>query len=60
MILSAKVLAHYDPTRPLILQVDSSQYGNGVVLSQIIENGTEHPVSFGSSTLNDAEKSTLS
>ena len=56
MILSAKVLAHYDPIRPLILQVDSSQYGIGVVLSQTLEDGTEHPVAFGSRTLNDSEK----
>ena len=27
MILSAKVLVHYDPNKPLILHTDASQYG---------------------------------
>ena len=33
MIVSAKVLVHYDPNKPLILHTDASQYGLGAVMS---------------------------
>ena len=56
MILSARVLVHYDPSKALILQCDASQYGLGAVLSQVMDDGQEHPVGFTSRTLNAAEK----
>ena len=56
LLLSAKVLAHYDPSKRILLQCDASNYGLGVVLSHIIEDGTERPVGFASRTLNAAEK----
>ena len=56
MILSAKVLVHYDPNKPLILHTDASQYGLGAVMSHIMEDGSEHPVGFVSRTMNVAEK----
>ena len=52
MILSAKVLGHYDPNKPFILHTDASQYGLGAVMSHIME---EHPVGFVSRTMNVAE-----
>ena len=56
LLLSAKVLAHYDPSKRILLQSDASNYGLGVVLSQVMEDGTERPVGFTSRTLNAAEK----
>ena len=56
MIVSAKVLVHYDPTKPLLLQCDASQYGLGAVLSHVMDDGTERPIGFVSRTLNVAEK----
>ena len=56
LLLSAKVLAHYDPSKRILLQCDASNYGLGVVLSHVMEDGTERPVGFASRTLNAAEK----
>ena len=56
MILSAKVLVHYDPKKKLLLQCDASPYGVASVLSHIMEDGTERPVGFASRSLNSAER----
>ena len=56
LLLSAKVLAHFDPSKRILLQCDASNYGLGVVLSHVMEDGTERPVRFVSRTLNAAEK----
>lgn len=56
MILSAKVLVHYNPMLPLVLHCDASSYGLGAVLSNVMPDGTEHPIGFVSRTMNDAEK----
>ena len=40
MILSAKVLVHHDPLKPIVLHVDASRYGLGEVMSHIMEDGT--------------------
>lgn len=53
---SAPVLAHYDPTLPLVLSVDSSAYGLGAVLAQRYADGSERPVCCASRTLNAAEQ----
>lgn len=50
MLSSSPVLAHYDPSLPLILSVDSSQYGLGAVLAQQYANGSERPVCCARST----------
>lgn len=55
MITSEKVLRHYDPKAPLVLQVDASMMGVGAVMLQP-EKGTLKPVAFGSRVLTDAEK----
>ena len=56
MILSAKVLVHYDPNKPPILHTDALQYGLGAVMSHIMEDVPEHPIGFVSRTMNVAEK----
>lgn len=54
-LVSAPILAHYDPSLPLRVATDSSAYGVGSVLSQIQADGSEHPVCFVSRTLSKAE-----
>lgn len=56
VISSDKVLAHYDPNRPIKLICDASQDGIGAALFHVFENGEERPVCFASRTLNCAEK----
>lgn len=56
VLSSAPVLAHYDPTLPLVLSVDSSSYGLGAVLAQRYADGSERPVCCASRTLNAAEQ----
>ena len=51
-----EVLPHNDPSERILLQCDASNYGLGVVLSHVMEDGTERPVGFASRTLNAAEK----
>lgn len=55
MLSQKPVLAHYDPSLPLILSVDSSAYGVGAVLCHRYPDGTERAVSCASRTLNRAE-----
>ena len=56
MITSDTVLTHYNPELPVKLVCDSSAYGLGAVISQVMENGEERPIAFASRTLNAAEK----
>ena len=55
LLLSNQVLVPYDPTKPMIVACDASNYGVGAVLSHII-GGEEKPVMFISSTLIPAER----
>lgn len=55
LLQTAPVLAHYDPSSPLVLACDASPYGVGAVLSTVID-GQEHPVGFVSRSLTKAEK----
>ena len=50
------LLAHFDPSKPLILACDASQYGIGAALSHVMEDGQERPIAYTSRTLNPAEK----
>ena len=52
---STALLVHYDPTKPLLLSCDASQYGVGAILSQLC-NGDEKPVAYASRTLTNAER----
>ena len=53
---SAPILVHYDPSLPLRLAGDASQYGIGAVISQIGHSGEEQPVAYASRTLSVAEQ----
>ena len=55
MLTSTALLVHYDPTKPLVLSCDASQYGVGAVLSQVY-SGEEKPVAYASRTLTKAER----
>ena len=55
-LASAPVLVHYDPSLPLRLAGDASQYGIGAVISQVGPNGDEQPVAYASRTLSTPEK----
>lgn len=55
-LTSDLVLAHFNQKAKVILTVDASPTGLGVILSQIDSTGIERPVAFASRTLNTAEK----
>ena len=59
MLTSTALLVHYDPTKPLVLSCDASQYRVGAVLSQVY-SGEEKPVAYTSRTLTKAERNTAS
>ena len=54
-LTSERVLAHYDPSKKLILACDASPHGVGAVLSHEI-GGEERPIAYASRTLTKAEK----
>ena len=56
MLSGAPLLVHFDMTRPIVVHCDASEYGVGVVLSHLLENGEERPVGFASRTLSPAER----
>lgn len=54
-ITSTKMLAHYDPKKPIVITTDASDEGIGACLKHQI-NGEEFPVFFISQTLTKAEQ----
>ncbi|KAK3747895.1 hypothetical protein QZH41_001360 [Actinostola sp. cb2023] len=56
LLQSSRLLVHYDQTQELVLSCDASPYGVGAVLAQVMEVGSEKPVSYASRTLSTAEK----
>jgi len=47
-LMSATVLAHYNPDLPVRLAGDASAYGVGSVISHVFPNGEERPIAFAS------------
>ena len=56
LLLSSKLLVHFDSSLPIVLACDASQYGIGAVLAHKMPDGSERPIGYVSRTLNDAEK----
>ena len=56
LLVSAKVLAHFNSQQESIVTCDASSYGLGAVLAQRGKDGKEHPVAFVSRTLTKAER----
>ena len=52
---TAPILRHFDPSRPVILETDSSDRALGVVASQRGDDGILYPIAFYSRKLNSAE-----
>ena len=56
VLSSSKILVHFDPAIPVVLECDASQYGVGAVLSHKYANGDERPIAYTSRSLSPAEK----
>ena len=54
-LVSAPVLAHYDPHLPILMVGDASAYGVVAVILHMMPDGTKRPVAFASHTLSLAE-----
>ena len=50
------MLAHYDPTLPIILARDPSAYGVGAVISHSCPDGLERPIAYASRMLSNSER----
>ena len=55
-LVSAEVLTHYNPELPLRMAADAAAYGIGAVISHVLSDGSERPISFASCTLTQSEK----
>ena len=56
LLISDRLLAHYDPSLELILACDASPYSVGAVLSHCYSNEEEKPIAFASRSFGAAEK----
>ena len=56
LLMSTKVLIHYNTELKLIMTVDASPVGVGAVLSHIMKYGSEKPIYFASRALSKAEQ----
>jgi len=52
---TAPILRHFDPTRPVIIETDASDFAIGAVLSQRDEENRLHPIAFHSRKFSLAE-----
>lgn len=55
IIVSEKVLAHYDPRLPVKLICDASQRGIGAAIFHTMPNGEDKPIAFASKKLSPAQ-----
>ncbi|KAJ9394194.1 hypothetical protein DTO282F9_8888 [Paecilomyces variotii] len=51
----APLLKHFDPNRQRVLETDASGFARSAILSQVFEDGVQHPVAFHSAKFTDAE-----
>ena len=56
LIASKRVLTHYDPDLPIIIQTDACENGISGIMSHIMPNGEERPVMFLSRSLTASER----
>ena len=56
LLTSSNLQVHFDPSLPIVLACDASQYGIGAVLAHKMPKGSERPIGYVSRTLNDAER----
>ena len=56
VLISTRVLVHYDPKLPVKLDCDASVKGIGAVLSHQMKDGIERPIAFASRSLTKAEQ----
>ena len=52
---TAPILAHYDISKPAVVETDASDYAIGAILSQRDESGILHPIAFDSRKFAPAE-----
>ena len=50
LLMSSRVLAHFDPKLPIVLSCDASSYGIGAVLAHKLPDGSERPIGYVSTT----------
>ena len=55
ILSSPPIVVHFDPSKPLVLTTDVSEYGIGAVLSHTTTD-SEHPIACYSRTLSKAER----
>ena len=56
LLMSAKFLAHNDPSLKLTLACDASSYGLGAFLAHKMPDGSEHPIGYTSRTLSKTKR----
>ena len=56
LLVSNRVLVHYDMKKPFRLACDASSYGLGAVISHVTLDGKDRPIAYASRTLSSAEK----
>ena len=56
LLLSSKVLVHFNPKLPIALACDTSAYGVGAILAHKLADGSERPIGFASHTLSQTER----
>jgi len=55
-IISAPVLAHFDPALPIVLAGDASAYGIVAVIPHYFPDGIERPTAYTSHTLSNSKR----